>query len=368
MGRERGRKGGAFRRCWGLVLTAILLGWLGLGFGPSVAGAQPQVATTSPPSTIALLVPVTTTTTIKASATKAPTTTTTLRPTTTTAHATTTTTEPPATIPPAMLAIANSVHRTPPSNTAALLSALAPLQKLGLTAQQAEIGGMGQFPVAGPAYYTDDWLELRPGPPPALHPGIDIVAAMGTPLRSPIDGTLTYDTSDPTGYGLAAIVTGADKTYYLMGHMSATVAGLSTGSAVKLGQVVGFVGSTGNSTGPHCHFEVHPQGGAGVDAKPMLDAWQAAAIKAVPALIRSLQGIPDATAAPAASLHIAVPTPQAAFFPPLPLTPLPVAHRAAPTRSLDGLALAGLLALVVTSALAAARFRPRSGRVAVDSP
>ncbi len=313
----------------------------------------------------------TTTTTIKAASTKAPTTTTTIRTSPTTAHATTTTTTaPPATIPPAMLALANSVHRTRPNNTIALLAALTPLQKLGLTAQQAEILGMGQFPVAGPAYYTDDWLELRPGPPPALHPGIDIVADMGTPLRSPIDGTLTYDTSDPTGYGLAAIVTGADKTYYLMGHMSATVAGLSTGSAVKQGQVVGFVGSSGNSTGPHCHFEVHPLGGAGVDAKPMLDAWQAAAIKAVPALIRSLQGIPDATAAAAPRLQIAAPAPQAAFFPPVPLTPLRVAHRAAPDRSLGGLALIGLLALVVTSALAGARFRPLSGRglVAVDAP
>jgi murein DD-endopeptidase MepM/ murein hydrolase activator NlpD len=270
-----------------------------------------------------------------------------------------------------MLALANSVHRTPPSNTAALLAALAPLEKLGLTTEQAEIAGMGQFPVAGPAYYTDDWLELRPGPPPALHPGIDIDAALGTPLRSPVDGTLTYDTSDPTGYGLDAIVTGPDKTFYRMAHMSGTVSGLHTGSAVKSGQVIGFVGSSGNSTGPHCHFEVHPLGGAGIDGKPILDGWQAAAIKAIPALVLAIQGIPDPTATPtaigASPLHLAVPAPQAAFFPPLPLAPL--AQRApVPSSPQAGLAVAALLALLATSLLAADRFGPWSGRrrVAVD--
>ncbi|MDQ6614429.1 MAG: M23 family metallopeptidase [Actinomycetota bacterium] len=220
---------------------------------------------------------------------------------------------------------------------------------------------MGQFPVAGSAHYADDWLEARPGPVPALHPGIDIVAALGTPLRAPVDGTLVYDTSDPGGYGLMAVVTGSDKTFYRMAHMSATVKGLNSGSAVKQGQVVGFVGSTGNSTGPHCHFETHPLGGAGVDSKPILDAWQAAAIKAVPVLIRAIKGIPDPAAVTVPPLQVALPVPQPAFFPSLTVRlPAPRAR----AESVAGLALLGLLALLASSGLAVGRYGPgwRSAR------
>jgi murein DD-endopeptidase MepM/ murein hydrolase activator NlpD len=353
-----------------MAATTILVAWVGGAWLAPAARAQPALATQpAAPTEPALPNPDPTTTgpaTTKAPPTTAGriSTTTTAPRSTTTAASTTTTTVP---IPEWMIAVANSVRRTPPNNTAALLSVLAPLQKLGYTAEQAAIVGMGQFPVAGPAYYTDDWLELRPGPPPALHPGIDIDAAMGTPLRSPVDGVLTYDTSDPTGYGLDAIVTAPDKTFYRMAHMSATVSGLSTGSVVKSGQVIGFVGSSGNSTGPHCHFEIHPQGGAGIDAKPILDQWLANAIKAAPALILSLQPSPSSTAPSPPTIPAAIPAP-ASLFPSIPLLPLPVAHRAAPPPSLVGLALMGLLALVVSSTLTAWRLRSGGRRIAVYAP
>jgi murein DD-endopeptidase MepM/ murein hydrolase activator NlpD len=338
-----------------MAATTILVAVVAGGWLAPAARAVPNPAptTTAPPTTKA---PPTT-------AGRAGTTSTApLRAATTTTAASTSTT---VAIPPWMIAMANSVRRTAPNNTAALLSVLAPLQKLGYTAQQAAIAGMGQFPVAGPAYYTDDWLELRPGPPPALHPGIDIDAAMGTPLRSPVDGVLTYDTSDPTGYGLDAIVTAPDKTFYRMAHMSATVSGLSTGSVVKTGQVIGFVGSSGNSTGPHCHFEIHPQGGAGIDAKPILDQWLANAIKAAPALILSLQPSPSSTVLAPPTVPIPVPAP-ASLFPSVPLLPLPVAQRAASSPSLGGLALMGLVALAVSTALTAMRLRS-GGRISVDA-
>jgi hypothetical protein len=252
------------------------------------------------------------------------------------------------------MAVANSVRRSPPSNTTALLAALAPLQQLGYTAQQAEIAGMGQFPVAGPSYYADDWLEPRPGPPPALHHGDDIVAAMGTPIRAPIDGVLKYDTSDPLGYGLDAVVTGPDKTFYILAHMSATVTGLATGSAVKQGQVVGFIGQTGDATGPHCHFEVHPQGGAGVDPKAILDSWQKAAIAAAPALIQAvkLSREPNITAADI-PLQVLLPVPQA-YAAPLPAVAVPADQDHQPgAGSLAGPALLALICLVASSVLAA---------------
>lgn len=333
----------------------------------ALAAAVPAAATVNPTTTV----PVATT------AAKAPgkttTTTAAAKPTTTTAAPTTTSTSVPTTdttFPPALLAIANSVKRSPPSSTAALLAALSPLQQLGYSPVQAAIAGMGQFPVAGPAFYTDDWLEPRPGPIPRLHMGDDVVAALGTPIRAPIDGTLKYDTSDPTGYGLFADVTGPDKTFYRMAHMSATVAGLATGAAVKQGQVIGFVGATGDATGPHVHFEAHPGGGAGVDPKPILDAWQAAAIAAVPALIRAIKGQPAATAATLPPIPVAVPATPAPSSQPLQLfTPIrKVPARGQPT----GLALIGLLALLATCGAALVRYPPaaigpggRGGRRAV---
>jgi hypothetical protein len=274
---------------------------------------------------------------------------------------------PSTTFPPGLLAIANSVKRSPPSNDAALLAALAPLQKLGFTAQQAALVGMGQFPVAGPAFYRDDWLEPRPGPVPRLHEGDDIVAAMGTPIRAPSDGTLRYDTSDPNGYGLLAVVTAPDKTLYYMAHMSATVQGLSTGSAVTQGQVVGFVGQTGDATGPHVHFEVHPLGGAGIDPKATLDGWLAAAVKAAPQLIRSVEAAAALSAAAATPpvLPVALPLPQAETTP-LPVA-LPTPTRTASSGSLAGPGLIGLLALLAASALALAQHRPWPLSTARDS-
>lgn len=195
-----------------------------------------------------------------------------------------------APFPAALQAIADSVHRSPPSNTSALIAALSPLEQAGMTPLQAEVAGMGQFPVAGSVYYSDDWLEPRPGPVPHLHMGDDIIAPSGTPLRAPATGQLTYSNSDPNGYGLTALVTQPDGTYYLMAHMSATVQGLTSGSPVTQGQIVGFVGATGDASGPHCHFEVHPQGGAGVDPKPILDQWQAQAIAAIPAVLAAYKG------------------------------------------------------------------------------
>ena len=199
---------------------------------------------------------------------------------------------------PRLQAFAAGIPRTGPGTTWPLLAALAPLTHFGLTQLQTALVGFGNFPVAGPAYYTDDWLEYRSTPTPHLHQGIDIVAAPGTPLRSPTDGTLTYSNSDPDGYGLTAIVTQTDHTTFVMAHMSATVLGLASGAHVTTGQVVGFVGETGDATGPHCHFEVHPRGGAGIDAKPLLDRWLALAQAAAPGLIAAYQGAGSQAAEP----------------------------------------------------------------------
>jgi hypothetical protein len=183
--------------------------------------------------------------------------------------------------------------------------------------------------------------------------GDDIVAAMGTPLRAPVDGVLTYDHSDPDGYGLDAVVTGSDKTFYRLAHMSATVTGLATGATVKEGQVIGFVGDSGDATGPHCHFEVHPLGGAGIDPKPILDAWNKAAIAGVPALIAAITATPATTALP--PVAIVLPLPQVALSPPRAVaTPIRKLASGTPV----GLAVIALLALLATAGGAVVTHRP----------
>ena len=336
------------------VLAGLLVGALAAGPGGAVAAQPNDVAPGSTTSTSTPRPAATATSVAGTTTSLAGTTTTTVGPTTTTS----------TTISPALLALSRSVKRTRPNSAAALLAALAPLQRLGFTAQQAAIIGMGQFPVGGPAHYADDWLELRPGPPARLHYGIDIVAATGTPLRSPIEGILRYDATDPAGYGLAAIVTGPDGTYYLMGHLSAAVKGLATGSVVTQGQVVGFVGSTGDATGPHCHFEIHPGGGAGIDAKPILDQWLATAKAAVPALIAFVQSAAVTTTAvpppaPAPAVVSAPPVGDAGIL-------ARATHQSGPG-SPAGPALAAVLALVLSSALVTRRLlRPTEQEPAAE--
>src|SRR5579884_3105954 len=226
----------------------------------------------------------------------------TTRPGTTTTTAGAQASSTPTTIDAGLWSMSQSVRRSGTSSTAALLAALAPLSRYGLTPVQIAIVGMGQFPVAGPASYSDDWLEYRSFPTPHLHMGVDVDAAYGTPLRSPASGTLQYTDSDPDGYGLTAMVTAPDRTFYVLAHMSATVLGLTSGAPVKQGQVIGFVGSSGDATGPHLHFEVHPNGGAGVDPKPILDSYLNQAIAAAPAVIAAFAGpttSPTTTAVPA---------------------------------------------------------------------
>lgn len=199
--------------------------------------------------------------------------------------ATTTTTTPPGVVPREFVGIINSVRRTPGRSTAALLDALRPMQDLGLTLEEAAIAGFGHFPVAGPADYRDDWWEARFGPPFHLHEGTDIFAARGTPVRAPFAGVVRYEDGGLGGKG--AYVTTPDGTYYYMAHLDSFSAKIRSGSAVKQGDVVGYVGDSGNAAGgsPHVHFEIHPRGGAAVNPKPILDAWLTEAINNASALL-----------------------------------------------------------------------------------
>ncbi|MCM1280780.1 MAG: M23 family metallopeptidase [Alistipes senegalensis] len=91
------------------------------------------------------------------------------------------------------------------------------------------------------------------------HKGIDFAAPMGTPIRSAADGTIEF-VGWQNGYGKFIIVKhwGAYTTAY--GHMSRFNPDIKKGTKVKQGDIIGYVGSTGMSTGPHLHYEFRING------------------------------------------------------------------------------------------------------------
>ena len=90
------------------------------------------------------------------------------------------------------------------------------------------------------------------------HEGIDIMARMGTPVRAAADGTIakffTSKRGGTTGYEFDQ----TGRIIYYYAHLSAYAAGLKEGDQVRQGQLIAYVGQTGNATMPHLHFEIRP--------------------------------------------------------------------------------------------------------------
>lgn len=111
------------------------------------------------------------------------------------------------------------------------------------------------------------------------HAGMDILATLGQDVYAMKDGTLTLQTFANSG-GSSSLsgnlwrLTASDGSgdYYIYAHLSEFAPGLSKGSIVYAGQLIGFVGDTGNA-GPgnyHLHFEIHPGGGNAVNPLPLV--------------------------------------------------------------------------------------------------
>ena len=92
-----------------------------------------------------------------------------------------------------------------------------------------------------------------------LHTGVDLAARSGTPIYAAGDGVIEYYKWQ-SGYGNKVEIKHVNGYETAYGHMSRYVDGLGVGSKVRQGQVIGYVGSTGQSTGPHLHFEMHING------------------------------------------------------------------------------------------------------------
>ncbi|MEN0106602.1 MAG: peptidoglycan DD-metalloendopeptidase family protein, partial [Pseudomonas sp.] len=91
------------------------------------------------------------------------------------------------------------------------------------------------------------------------HKGVDYAAPRGTPIKAAGDGRVQL-AGRRGGYGNTIIIQ-HNKTYTtLYGHMQGFAKGIKTGSMVKQGQVIGYIGTTGLSTGPHLHYEFQVNG------------------------------------------------------------------------------------------------------------
>lgn len=100
-----------------------------------------------------------------------------------------------------------------------------------------------------------------------VHGGLDFGMPIGTPIYASDGGTVSR-ASYYAGYGLCIEVTHNNGTFTRYGHCSKVV--VNVGDKVAQGEKIGEVGNTGNSTGPHLHFEIHPNGGEYVDPYPYI--------------------------------------------------------------------------------------------------
>jgi murein DD-endopeptidase MepM/ murein hydrolase activator NlpD len=91
------------------------------------------------------------------------------------------------------------------------------------------------------------------------HKGTDYAASTGTPIRSTGDGKITF-AGRQGGFGNCIVIQHGQGYETLYGHMSKFGKGISTGTRVSQGQVIGYVGMTGLASGPHLHYEFHVNG------------------------------------------------------------------------------------------------------------
>lgn len=132
----------------------------------------------------------------------------------------------------------------------------------------AYTGGIMSWPVPGYSRISSPYgYRIHPVfKTKKLHTGIDIPAPTGTPITAASDGTVIY-AGTLGGYGKTIMLDHGGGIVTLYGHNSSLV--VKEGQEVKKGSTIAKAGSTGVSTGPHCHFEVR-KNGAYVDPIPWL--------------------------------------------------------------------------------------------------
>ena len=115
-------------------------------------------------------------------------------------------------------------------------------------------------PVQGAVAYADTWGAPREG---HTHQGVDMMASSGTPLVAVVSGSVNFKQTRLGGNSIW--LSGSDGNRYFYAHLSGFE---GSSRSVSQGEVIGYVGSTGNAYTPHLHFEVHPGGGSAVNPTP----------------------------------------------------------------------------------------------------
>jgi murein DD-endopeptidase MepM/ murein hydrolase activator NlpD len=134
--------------------------------------------------------------------------------------------------------------------------------------------GSGVFPVAGPHSYGDGFGVDRGD---HIHQGQDVPAAEGTPLVSPRPGVVRAVGSGAAAGNYVVIFDAGRNRSYVFMHLETGSTVVGEGQSVSAGQRIGRVGSTGDATGPHLHFEDWVgewfAGGHAIDPLPDLRSW-----------------------------------------------------------------------------------------------